>query len=206
MGSEWKKANTDIFWGEIAPCDHILQIYENDEIFLDTLTRFIGGGINTGDSSIIISTQNHLDAVNNGLKNHGINVDALISDNSFIPLNAQETLSKFMINGWPDEYLFNQTVSQLLKKAQGANKRKVRAFGEMVAILWAQGYNGATVQLEHLWNNFCQKEAFCLFCAYPKSGFTDDMSDSLNNICSAHAKIIKGSQKHLSEIFYKETK
>ncbi len=169
MGSEWKKANTDIFWGEIAPCDHILQIYENDEIFLDTLTRFIGGGINTGDSSIIISTQNHLDAVNNGLKNHGINVDALISDNSYIPLNAQETLSKFMINGWPDVYLFNQTVSQLLKKAQGANKRKVRAFGEMVAILWAQGYNGATVQLEHLWNNFCQKEAFCLFCAYPKS-------------------------------------
>src|SRR5688500_19228341 len=54
--------------------------------------------------------------------------------------------------------------------------RSVRAFGEMVAVLWANGHNGATVRLEHLWHAFCQSEAFSLFCAYPKTGFTQDAS------------------------------
>ena len=73
-----------------------------------------------------------------------------------------------MINNWPDENLFRLLVIGLLHRAK-RNKRPVRAFGEMVALLWAQGFNGATVQLEHLWNNFCETEAFSLFCAYPRS-------------------------------------
>ncbi len=52
--------------------------------------------------------------------------------------------------------------------------RRVRAFGEMVAVLWDQGQNAATVRLEHLWHKLCPEEKdFSLFCTYPKAGFTD---------------------------------
>lgn len=30
---DWEKTNMQVFWGEIAPCDHVVQIYENDEVF-----------------------------------------------------------------------------------------------------------------------------------------------------------------------------
>jgi NAD(P)H-hydrate repair Nnr-like enzyme with NAD(P)H-hydrate epimerase domain len=53
-------AKSEIFWGEIAPCDHVLQIYEDDDIFLDALTGFVGGGINAGDAVIVIATATHL--------------------------------------------------------------------------------------------------------------------------------------------------
>ena len=202
---EWKQTKTDIFWGEIAPCDHVLQIYENDGVFLDALTGFVGGGINVDECCIVIATDAHLHALEARLKSYGIYIESLIADNRYIPLNAEETLAKFMVNGWPDENLFNQTVSALIKNGRNHNKRKIRAFGEMVAILWAQGNNGATVRLEHLWNKFCQKETFCLFCAYPKSGFTEDISESMHHICCAHAKLIGGSEKQLTEIFYQET-
>ena len=86
-------------------------------------------------------------------------------------MDAQETLSKFMVKGLPDEELFTQVVTGLLERARNGGRR-VRAFGEMVAVLWSQGHNGATVRLEHLWHKFCQTEAFSLFCAYPRSGFT----------------------------------
>jgi hypothetical protein len=71
-----------------------------------------------------------------------------------------------------------------------------------VALLWAQGLNGATVQLEHLWNKFSKKHNFCLFCAYPKSGFTQDMTISLADICGCHTKMIEGNEKQLTEIVY----
>lgn len=200
----WKQVKADIFWGEIAPCDHVLQIYENDGFFLDALTGFVGGGINADDACIVIATDNHLKALENRLESYGIHIHALIADNRYIPMNAEVALSKFMVKGWPDENLFNQTISDLIERGRNHSNRRIRAFGEMVAILWAQGNNGATVRLEHLWNKFCQKEAFCLFCAYPKSGFTNEITESMNHICCAHAKMIGGSEKQLTEIFYRE--
>jgi hypothetical protein len=201
-GADWQQSKADVFWGEIAPCDHVVQIYESDGVFLDALSGFVGGGINSGDCCIIIATDNHLKALENRLTSYGIQVHDLISEKRYFPLNAEETLKKFMINNWPDETLFNQTVSELLA-ACSCDNRRIRAFGEMVAILWAEGHNGATVQLEHLWNKFCEKQSFCLFCAYPRSGFTEDINTSIMHICGTHSKMISGSQKQLTEITYK---
>ena len=202
--TEWKHTKADIFWGEIAPSDHVLQIYENDGVFLDALAGFVGGGINANDCCVVIATNKHLHALESRLQDYGIHIKDLVSEKRYIPLIAEEVLSRFMINGWPDEHLFNKTISSILKKDGGKQNIKIRAFGEMVAILWAQGNNGATVQLEHLWNQFCKQNDFCLFCAYPKSGFTNNINESLDHICCAHSKMIAGTEKQLTEIYYKE--
>src|SRR5206468_1066853 len=126
--NEWKRTGTDIFWGEIAPCDHVVQIYENDGVFLDALAGFVGGGINQNECVIVIATETHLKALNMRLKSFGVNTETLINDDRYIPLNAEQTLSKFMVDGWPDENLFNKTVSEIIYKA-GCRNRRVRAFG-----------------------------------------------------------------------------
>ncbi|HUR66536.1 MAG TPA: MEDS domain-containing protein [Chitinophagaceae bacterium] len=199
----WKRENVDIFWGEIAPCDHVVQIYENDTVFLDALAGFIGGGIKGNECVIVIATDEHLESLHERLAGYGIGVNTLIDDDRYIPLNAEETLEKFMVNGWPDEELFNKTVSAVINRGI-CKGRRIRAFGEMVAILWAQGHNGATVHLEHLWNKFSAKHRFSLFCAYPKSGFTQNINESISNICGCHTKMIDGNQKQLSEVMYSE--
>ena len=198
---QWKKTGADIFWGEIAPCDHVVQIYENDGIFLDALTGFVGGGINGGECVIVIATENHLNALNSRLRDYGISIDTLINDDRYIPVEAEEVLSKFMVDEWPDEKLFMQTISSLLIRGQSKG-RQIRAFGEMVALLWAKGMNGATVRLEYLWNKYCEQNEFCLFCAYPKTGFTQDINESIMNICSCHTKMIGGNEKQLTEVVY----
>src|SRR5687768_3527379 len=147
---DWQLANSKIFWGEIAPCDHVVQIYENDQVFLDVLSGFVGSGINAGDCVVVIATEDHLAALAKRLRSSGIRVDSLISNDQYIPINAQDALAEFMVNGWPDDNKFNQFVSLLLKRAK-KHGRPVRAFGEMVALLWAEGNSGATVRLEHLW-------------------------------------------------------
>jgi len=199
---DWQLANSKIFWGEISPCDHVVQIYENDAIFLDVLTGFVGGGINSGDCVIVIATEDHLAALANRLRSSGIREDALISNEQFIPINAQDALAEFMVNDWPDEDKFNKFISLLLKRAR-KHGRRVRAFGEMVALLWAEGNAGATVRLEHLWKQFCDNETFCLFCAYPKTGSTMNIMDSIHDICSSHTKMITTLDKPSSELYYR---
>ena len=203
FNSDWSKANSQTFWGEIAPCEHVVQIYENDDVFLDLLNGFVNGGVNVGECVVVIATESHLNGLNNRLKAAGHDVSDLVKKSLYMPLDANQILSLFMVNGWPDENLFNQMVSEVISKAK-INGRQVRAFGEMVAILWAQGKVGATVRLEQLWNKFCENEAFCLFCAYPKSGFTQEASESVMHICGAHSKMIAGVGKGMTDIFYKD--
>jgi hypothetical protein len=199
---QWQKAPADIFWGEIAPSDHVVQIYKNDAVFINSLVGFVGAGIKAGECVILIATAAHLKAVEEKLNGYGVFVRSLIEEERYIALDAHETLSKFMINDWPDEELFIKTISSVIEKGT-CRQRKVRAFGEMVAILWAQGLNGATVRLEHFWNKFCDEHKFSLFCAYPKAGFTQDINDSISKICNCHAKMINGEEVQLYEVIYK---
>lgn len=199
---DWIKTSDKVFWGEIAPCDHVVQIYDNDKVFLDLLAGYASGGVQAGDCVIAIATATHIKSLKARLDNMGYSIPHLVSKGQLILLEAEEALSKFMVNDWPDEKLFMNFVNGVLSKAK-QDKRNVRAFGEMVAILWEKGNSGATVRLEHLWNKFCETEAFCLFCAYPRSGFTQNASDSLMHICSTHSKMITGSGKSRTDIFYK---
>jgi hypothetical protein len=200
---DWSHSSIKDFWGEIAPYDHVVQIYENDSVFLNLLSGFVSEGINSGDGVVVIATASHLELLDAKLSAAGYDLKYLSLINSYIPLEAECALSKFMINDWPDESRFMDFVTTLMMKAK-AEGRHVRAFGEMVAILWAKGLVGATVRLEHLWNRFCEQQSFCLFCAYPQSGFTQDGSESVMHLCDAHTRMIAGVDQSKTEVFYKK--
>ena len=184
-------ANVEVFWGELAPCEHLVQLYADDDIFLDTLEGYVYGGLRTGDCVIVIATARHAKDLTERLRLRGIDVNEERRNRNFILLNAEETLHSFVSDdGWPNDDKFYSVIKALLKKARGDDGRRVRAFGEMVAVLWDRGQNAATVRLEHLWHKLCQEEEFSLFCAYPKSGFTDFALKSLQDICAAHSRVI----------------
>ena len=177
------------FWGEVAPCDHFVQIYEDDSIFFDVLEGFVAGGLRAGEAIVIIATEAHRQALDERLAAQGVDVAQARACDCYISLDAAETLAQFMVNGWPDEQRFRDTITAILKRAVG-DGRQVRAFGEMVALLWAEGHHGATVRLEYLWHRFCTEEGFSLLCAYPKSGFTRDVNESVRLICDAHSHVV----------------
>ena len=199
---EWETSNIQVFWGEIAPCNHLVQVYENEKIFLDTLEGFAGTGFLANDSVVIIATSKHLDALNSRLRSQGFDLDARIAADQYIPIDAEDLLSLLVVDGWIDENIFNSFITDIVNRAKQRNG-KVRAFGEMVAVLWEQGNCGATVQLENLWNELHGKSPFTLFCAYPKTGFSQSAHDSIDTICKQHAKVIDGYARPSTAIYYK---
>ena len=182
---------SEIFWGEIAPCKHLVQLYKNDADFLNSLEEFVCGAFEAGEGIILIVTPAHLHALEAKLRARSFDLNAACERDQYIALDAKATLSKFMVGGWPEATLFQPLIRNLLARASGNNERRVRAFGEMVALLWADGYTQATVELEHLWDQLCKTEAFSLFCAYPRSGLTQDVNESMQEICNAHSQVIE---------------
>jgi hypothetical protein len=181
--------NIEIFQGGISACDHFVQIYEDERAFIDTLEGFIGGGLRGNDAAIVIATLPHRQALEARMSENGIDVGAVIQEGRYIELDAQETLSKFMIKDWPDDDRFATVIGNIIHRAK-ANGRNVRAFGEMVAVLWVQGHCAATLRLEYLWNELCRRESFALFCAYPKTGFTQNTAQSVAHVSATHSRVI----------------
>jgi MEDS: MEthanogen/methylotroph, DcmR Sensory domain len=182
---------TNAFWAEMAPGEHLVQIYGEDLRFLDALEGFVSNGLRAGEGVVVIATAAHLHQLEQRLVANWLEPDRARWENRYVPLLASETLSKFMVNGKPDEALFGDVVTKILARARGTG-RTVRAFGEMVALLWAQGNAPVALQLEEYWHRICEREGLALFCAYPRAGFTNDENPaaSLRAVCAAHSRVL----------------
>ncbi len=63
-------------------------------------------------------------------------------------------------------------------------------FGEMVALLWADGQTGAAVDLEAMWNELASQYSFSLLCAYPASAVSGDhLADEVAHLQAAHSAL-----------------
>jgi signal transduction histidine kinase len=146
------------------------------------------------------------------LKARGLDVTLAVAQGRYVPLDAAETLSRFMLDGWPDAARFADLIGGVISRAWAAAKSeqafnpersargsawgsergpRVVAFGEMVALLWAEGKPEAAVQLEQLWNDLAHTYSFDLRCAYPMSFFRQAADgDSIERICATHSHVI----------------
>jgi PAS domain S-box-containing protein len=75
-----------------------------------------------------------------------------------------------MVDGLPDPQRFLEIIGSIIRQA-GERRLRVRAFGEMVALLWEEGNQAGAIHLEELWNDLARIHSFSLFCAYPMHGF-----------------------------------
>jgi len=91
------------------------------------------------------------------------------AQDQYITVLAQEALRKFMVSQWPDDQLFFDFVAELIARAQNGGRR-VRAFGDLVALLWARRRVAATVRLEFLWHQLCHQQSFHFSALTPRPG------------------------------------
>jgi hypothetical protein len=67
-------------------------------------------------------------------------------------LDAHEVLNCFMVDRLPDARRFEDTMKPIMDRTAASRKHLVRAYGEMVDVLWMTGREAAAVSLAVLWN------------------------------------------------------
>src|SRR5215813_10148256 len=127
--------------------EHFVQFYETNAFLLDSLRDFIGLGLVSGDACIVVATDAHRAGLDERLESSGLKTFATYASGQYVAFDATETLAKFMVDGSPDPDRFSEVIGEIITQAaQGA--RRVRIFGEMVAILWADVNREAAIRLE----------------------------------------------------------
>ena len=108
---------------------------------------------------IVVATESHRDSLLPRLRAHGLDIGAAIEQGRYVPLDAAEMLSTFMVNDQPDPVRFLKGTRDLVvaaaKAAKGEHPR-VAACGECAPLLWAQGNAEAAIRVENLWNEIAE--------------------------------------------------
>ena len=177
---------------EVRANSHTVQFYEQDAVLIDALSRRVGTALVAGDSAVVIATEEHRKALRDRLSVSGLDLSVASRQGRFVELDAAATLAQFMVKDRPDSERFNKLVAGTIEKARAAaltqNPRLI-AFGEMVALLWAEGKQPAALELERFWNRLSETHDFQLHCAYPV-GLFSEKSDGrgIEEIRSEHSR------------------
>ncbi len=172
---------------------HAVQFYKDDRILLEDLNRFIGPALIAGNSAVVIATRAHREGLSRLLIAQGIDVALAAKHGRYITVDAADTLSKFMVNGWPDETLFMKFAGSVISMASSAAQGEgpVFGYGEMVGLLCSGGKVDAAIELERLWNEIAKTHSIRIRCGYPISDFNrEELGASFLRICEAHTFVV----------------
>ena len=172
---------------------HSVEFYESDAVLLDGLCEYVAATVGGGSSCVVIATPDHRASLEEHLRRRCFDVAAAIRSGRYLALDAKETLSRFMVDGWPDSSLFFRLMESILlhlPPGEASGRREVGAYGEMVALLWAQGKTEAAIRLEQLWNELAGRLRFRLHCAYPIKCFgSPEHIAMFEQICAEHTHV-----------------
>lgn len=171
---------------------HVVQFYGHDAELVPRVTEYLLGALRSGGVAIVVATADHRRDFAGRLTRAGVDLDAARENGTYAEMDAAETLSRLMAAGQLDGTAFDQVIGGLIRRA-GAGGRLVRAYGEMVGLLWDDGLVNAAAQLEALWDALGRRHPFSLFCGYRSdSAVGDGYLDAFAEVCRLHRQVIGG--------------
>jgi excisionase family DNA binding protein len=184
------RAVPPIDWTHASGVDHFVQFYELDGVLMSGVSQFVAAALSAGEAAVVVATADHRASIDAHLAQLGLDTAQAVHDGRFQCLDAGDTLAQFMGDELPDRDRFNETLNAVLDRAT-APGRRIRVFGEMVALLAKQGNHVGAIKLETLWNELLQQRPFTLYCAYPIEHFSgDEHADTLHDVVGTHGGVI----------------
>jgi DNA-binding NarL/FixJ family response regulator len=188
QGMAASTASTQLRTGD----SHVAHFHADDAALLDEFAGFIEGALAAGRAVISIATRPHRAAIQRLLQTRGVDVAASMVAGRFVPLDVDETLAKFMVNGRLDPDRFFAAAEEVVKSLKAQNPGvRVLASGEISPSLWARGDRAAAIQMEHLWDQLVRIHDLETLCGYMLAASqhkTD--AETYDAICAVHSSIL----------------
>lgn len=135
----------------------------------------------------MIATAAHTQGFSDCLRAYGHDVAGARHEGRLVFLSAEETLALFMVDGHPDQELFRWVIGAIVAQLRERTGGAVRAYGEMVGLLWNAGRSSAAAKLEGFWNELSIENGFQLYCAYQIDVFGSEFQAGvIDEILCAH--------------------
>lgn len=169
---------------------HFVQLYADESGLARNAGKYLFHGLERRNGVLAFVTPKQQRLFCDYLSRQGADVPALVESRHLVFVNAQESLDRFMVSGEPDWQRFENVVRggmRQLRPADGAEA--LRAYGEMVGILWQEKRFAAAVRLEQFWNRLLAQSPFSLYCAYPIGVFDEEFEAAISTGYFARIRI-----------------
>jgi hypothetical protein len=175
---------------------HAVQFYKDETSLAGTVAQFLADGLSTDQPGLVIATPSHTETVVRELAARGLNVAALRITGELQFFDAQKLLATFMIGGVPDPVLFRSSLGDVIMKlCAGRPPCPIRAYGEMVDLLWQEGNADGAIKLEILWNKLAATYDFALLCGYAVGHFYKETRDPrFHDVVQQHSHVMPAAQ------------
>jgi hypothetical protein len=176
-------------WALSGP-GHAVHFYDDDNYLKSVVTGFLADGLQAGQAVVSIATAPHTALFIEGLQSRGLDVAALQASCDLQLMDAQVVLNDVMVGPWLDANRFHAVVGRILNGC-GGRRRVVRAYGEMVDVLWNAGNVETAVKMEKAWNRLGGLFHFALLCSYSVGSLTDVQHlAAFERVCGEHHHVI----------------
>jgi prepilin-type processing-associated H-X9-DG protein len=146
---------------------HVCQFYSDSAPLAAAVAVFAGSGLEQGEPVLLIATPENTVRFEAALRRTHPSLDTVKEKGQLVTLDAAATLEQFMgADGMPDWPRFKSQVGGVLGRMAARGKGTIRAYGEMVNLLWQDGHAEAAIKLEEFWNDLLPLYPATLFCAY----------------------------------------
>lgn len=175
------------------PSQHIVHFFEADELsLLHHLGRYVAEGLEAGEPVVVLTERRRRERLLSELHRLGAEPDIGKEDGRLVMLDSEQLLSKFEHAGRVDAERFNAIVGRTMREVISRSRsRRVRAYGDLVGLLWQQGRHAAAVELERNWNALQAELPFDLFCGYPIDLFGYDFHPSkIGPLICQHSRVL----------------
>jgi hypothetical protein len=179
----WKQVVGDAAHG------HIVQTYQDPAFLREAVGEYLAAGLARGEAAIVIARPEHLQGFLLELEQRGVPAGEAIRQEQLRLLDAEHMLGGLMAGAMPEWKAFRETIGGLIAKVR-LQYPAVRAYGEMVDLLWQKGNRAAAIRLEEYWNELARTQTFSLFCAYAMDHLDAAGYGGLESVCKTHTHFI----------------
>jgi hypothetical protein len=180
-----------------AAYPHAVKFYKDEESLGRSVAEFLAPGLLERLPAIVIATPAHRHIIANELARRGIEVRQSERSGDLQMLDADEVMTQFMNGTRPDPVRFRAVVDSLIERAcKDRLPCAVRAYGEMVDVLWRRANPEGAIELEVLWNRVTTRADFSLLCGYAVGNFYKELANgpTMQMVCDHHNHVMHADE------------
>jgi signal transduction histidine kinase len=171
--------------------EHTVQFYESDTFLEDTVSAYLSYGLRQRDAVLVVAREARWNAVKGQLEAAGHDLATARRSGQLVFLSARETLQGLLRGDAPDPNVFQDVVEPLIERMERSTPGRLRVYGEMVDLLWAEGKWPCAAELERLWNDLLARHPASVLCAY-RMGCSQQpgYASEIERVCASHTRVV----------------
>ena len=152
-----------------ADHDHLAQVYDSDEKLQGAIVSWLAPALADGGGAFMLATRANAAAALERFAGAGPRVREAVSEGRLVILEVEELLERGILGQDAEESKFRAEIEAAVHRMRAtlpSPDRPIRAWGELVNVLWQANAREQVARVERCWNRIVSEQGIRLLCSY----------------------------------------